>query len=134
MIIALSFFAASFIGICILFTLVALEARRGRRYAGAVRTRLDSSAVRLKTALVHSRSEVARILPLLAVITRWCVHEAALGAASLARVVEREAHRIADLVSHKYRFERRESTNQFLHQVSESKNGNDSAEDESKNI
>jgi hypothetical protein len=46
-----------------------------------------------------------------------------LGFAAFARSSERQAHRLADLVSHKHGFVPRETRSEFLRKMSEHKNG-----------
>ena len=52
------------------------------------------------------------------------LHFAALEFAHLARQASRQAHRLADFVSHKRNFERKETRSEFLRKMTELKNGN----------
>jgi len=62
------------------------------------------------------------------------VREAALGLAASARYLERQAHRLADLVSHKRGFERRETKSEFLKQVTDFKASNGESLEEKKEL
>lgn len=129
-------FFASLGGIALLFSLKAVEAKRGHVYAQNIRSLADSYALALKRQLFQLKVILARVPPLLVLLGRYALHELALAAAKVARLAETQAHRIADLVSHKRSFEKRpappEPRSDFLKQVSEVKNGH--AQDESKEI
>jgi hypothetical protein len=114
-------FAIALLGLVGLFSLKYAEVRRGARYAPRVRERADSAALRLKSALFESRTTFVRLAPEVVHVVRMMVREVALGLASLARSVERGAHALADMVSHKHRFERKEPKNEFLKKVEEVK-------------
>ena len=66
-----------------------------------------------------ARKDMQDLLPRAVLLSRFLVHEAALGIARAARYSERQAHRLADMVSHKRGFERRETRSEFLRKVSE---------------
>jgi hypothetical protein len=117
-------FVISLIGIVCLFGLKYWEEKHATVLVPKMRLWSDDKADEFKQFIAWSRAEAGSLTPRALRFARWCIHELALGFASLARASEREAHRLADLVSHKHRFERRESTNEFLKQVSDHKNGN----------
>jgi len=123
MTLAIGFLIFSIAGIAGLFTLKNWEGNRGRAFAPSLRSSADMRALELKGFLLWSRREIGELPPLLVRLARVGVHDLALGFAALASWLERQAHRLADLVSHKHRFERRESRNEFLRRVSEPKNG-----------
>ena len=122
LIVVLVLFVLSIIGLLALFSLKYVEAQRGTQYMPERRVWADEQALKLKDFLGRSHGEFAKVLPAFALILRIGVHELALLFAAFARLMEREAHRIADMVSHKHRFERRESRSEFLKQVGEFKN------------
>lgn len=107
-----------------LFWLKYWEVRYERVLWGEWRDRADSRAVALKERLQHAARGLSHLAPFAAYLFRFLVHEAAMAFAAIARFAESQAHRLADLVSHKHRFERRETQSDFLKQVSEHKNGN----------
>jgi hypothetical protein len=107
-----------------LFWLKYWEVRYERVLWGQWRDRADSRAVGLKTRLQHTVWNLSHIAPVAGHLSRFLVHEVAMLFAAIARVAETQAHRLADLVSHKHRFERRETQSDFLKQVAERKNGN----------
>lgn len=118
-------FFASIFGIAAIFELKNLETRGKTFIDPTFRRRADDQALRLKAYLGSFRSSsYAWPLALFALI-RTLIHLVALGIARIARVTEKQAHRLADLVSHKRGFERRETRSEFLRQVTEHKNSTD---------
>lgn len=129
-------FFVSLGGIALLFALKAVEEKRGAVYAPTLRSTADKQAIALKGQIMQLKGTLSRVPPMLVLLGRYILHELALTAAKLARVVEAQAHRLADFVSHKRTLEKRqkhlETQSQFLKQVSEVKNGN--GQDESKEV
>jgi hypothetical protein len=128
MIVAASFFFASLAGLALLFTLKAVEARRGSVYLPTLRRFGDDYARSMKALLLSAAVLFARMPPMIVLLVRFVLHELALGAARLARLAEAQSHRIADLVSHKRSFEKRTDKpngprSEFLKQVGDVKNG-----------
>lgn len=115
-------FFVSLVGIASLFGMKSWEQARERTIAPAWRVRADARALEFKAWLGRARGEIQKLPPLLLYLSRVAVHEVALGIAASARFLERQAHRLADMVSHKHRFERRESRSEFLKQITEHKN------------
>lgn len=112
-------FFISLLGIAGLFGLKYWESAHGRVLYPNARTMSDEQAVRLK-ALVHiGRTELSKLPPQALIIAKRAVHRAALGTARLACEMERRSHQLADMVSHKHRFEKREPRSEFLKQVGE---------------
>jgi hypothetical protein len=116
-------FFVSLIGIIILFSTRYRELKTGHTYFPLFRDSMDARALALKAVLLRSRVEIERLPPILMILTRNLVREIALRFAWLLKLGEEQAQRIADIVSHKHRFERRETRSEFLKQVSEHKNG-----------
>ncbi len=79
----------------------------------------DEYAVKLKELALSGREELSKLPPRVLILAKRIVHESALGVARLARDTESRAHQLADLVSHKHRFEKRETRSEFLKQVGE---------------
>jgi hypothetical protein len=129
-IVAMILFGCSLVGICGIFTLKSWEVRHERMLAPHVRSRLDGAALGIKHQLFQIRLDVARIPPLTVWYTRVVLHKGALGFAAFARMSEYQAHRLAELVSHKRTSTPRETRSEFLKKVSEhkSENGLDSRE------
>ena len=117
MVYAAVFFFGSLIGIGVLFGIKYWEVRHGRMLSPGARTRADRGALQIKALLDVASNEAQKVPPALVYIARLLLHETALGTAALARTLERQAHRLADVVSHKHRFERRESRSEFLRQM-----------------
>ena len=116
---AIVVFFISLIGIVALFGVKFWEERHESVFAQPMRQKADEHAIKLKELLLQSRVEAAKLPPKAVHVTRILVHIAALQAAHLARVLEAQAHRLADFVSHKHHFEKRETQSEFLKQVSE---------------
>lgn len=109
-----------------MFSLKALEVSWGRTLAPRLRERLDGYALAVKRFGIQTGRFIEQ-LPYVAVwALRRLVHLFAVAMAAVARVAERRAHQLADLVSHKHLHERREQKPQegshFLSQVSEETN------------
>ena len=120
---AIMIFGISLIATASLFVLRYWETGSGRVIAPTLRVAADRQALQLKAKLFHIRLDLARIPPLAVLYGRYLVHEGALGFAAFARMSERQAHRLADMVSHKRTFVPRETRSEFLRKVSDHKNG-----------
>ena len=123
MLAALIMFAVSLLGVSALFALKYWEAAHQTVLVPAFRTAADGKAIQLKEFLEYCRATSDQIPPTLVKVLRLVIHDLALGFARSARAAEVQAHRLADFVSHKHRFERRETRSQFLKDVSDFKNG-----------
>lgn len=106
-----------------LFSLKAWEGRSGRVLLPRARADLDARAISLKARMIALRLRLAAVLPAAVFLSRFLLREAALFAALAARAAERRAYRVADAVSYKHRFEKRETRSEFLRKVTEHKNG-----------
>lgn len=116
---AAAFFFVSLGGIAALFVLKFREAAAGAAIVPeTLREAGDERALELKDRLRQMRERIATVPPRFVRASRIVLHDAALGVAALARGLERLAHSLADRVSHKHHFERRETSNDFLRQVS----------------
>ena len=124
MLIAIGIFTLSLLGILGLFIFKYVETERGIMLVPKLRVKADAQALRFKSFLAQGRYTLAALPPFLLHVMRIVIHEAALAAAQLARFLESQAHRLADFVSHKHRFEARETRSEFLKKVSEHKNNN----------
>lgn len=115
-------FALSLAGIAVLFLLKHREVQAGEAFMPeTLRDAGDVHALAFKEFLGQCRTEAALWPPRFVRASRFVLRDAALSVAVLARFVERQSHALADRVSHKHRFERRESANTFLKQVGEVK-------------
>ena len=115
-------FLASLLGIVLLFAVKYWEMTGDRELIPTgLRMKADDRALQTKQWLAIGRNELSRIPPLSVLVIRFLIHEAALALAAFARVAEAQAHRLAELVSHRRTFEKREPRSQFLKQVSEHK-------------
>ena len=119
MILAGIIFIVSLFGIAGLFGLKYWEEKHHKMLANEFRARGDERAMQLKDFFEQRLREADKFPPTIVRFTRWSIHELALAFAALARTLEHQAHRLADLVSHKHRFVQRESKNEFLKQMGE---------------
>lgn len=127
-------FFTSLLAIALLFALKAWEVRRRAVFLPTMREALDLRALQLKWLIGKTHYEVSKIPPSLVLVVRRLVHEGALSAASLSRSIEVVAYRIADRVSHRHRFERKETRSQFLKEVSEAKQNGSGSTDTSSSV
>lgn len=112
-------FFISLIGIAGLFGVKYWESAHGRVLYPNARTMSDEQAARLKELVRMGRAELSKLPPQALVMAKKAVHAGALGAARLARAMESKSHQLADMVSHKHHFEKRETRSEFLKQVGE---------------
>jgi hypothetical protein len=123
MIFAAAVFFLSLLGIIALFGMKYWEMRGERVLAPQWRAAADVRARQAKELLAAARVDLEKLPPAALRLSRIAVHEGALGFAALARAAEAQAHRLADLVSYKHRFEKRATSSEFLKKVAEHKNG-----------
>jgi len=124
MTLAIGLLIFSIVGITGLFTLKNWEERSGRVLAPGLRAGADVRALEFKAFLFWCLRQLEETPSIALRIARILIHDLALAFAAFARWLERQARRLADMVSHKHRFERREPRNEFLKRVGEPKNGN----------
>jgi len=124
---AVILFAFSLLSIIGLFVLKEWELRSEQTVVVSLRHKADERALKFKELLAHSRTYLERIPPFVVHITSILVHKGALAFARGARLAEKQAYRLADVVSHKHRFERRETQSEFLKKVSEVKSSEEFA-------
>lgn len=109
----------SILGISLLFYIKNWETKNARVFVPGVRVRADEGALQLKAFLIMCQLECRKLGPTSIRISRALLHDLALALAALSRASERQAHRLADIVSHKHAFQRRETKNDFLKHVSD---------------
>lgn len=112
-------FGVSLAFLVVLFALKAIEARREVRFAEPLRESADRGALRIKSALEKAAWYVEQTPWFAGALGRWSVHVGALGFARFARSSAEYAHNLADLVSYKRTFEKRDTRSEYLKQVSE---------------
>ena len=121
MIAYLTVFLVSLAGIIALFAFKYAEGVTGRTIMPQTRQLLDKRTLALRSYGAF----VARIiehLPALSVaFCYFSLHMFAVLVALAARTAEHQAHQLADSVSHRRRFQRRETQSAFLQQVSKHK-------------
>jgi len=114
-------FGFSLFGIAAMFAIKYREVRAGRVLVPNLREAGDEHALAFKGFLASVRAEVATWPGRTILALRSFIRSLALVIAASARQIERQAHRWADLVSHKHHFERRETSNDFLKRVGDFK-------------
>ncbi len=107
------------LGLVLLFFIKNWEEKHARIFIPGLRLAADDRALELKALLVWCESEFRKLGPTSIRVSRALLHDLALSLAALSRASERGAHRLADMLSHKHRFERKETKNEFLKQVGE---------------
>ncbi|MBI4093981.1 hypothetical protein HY417_03385 [Candidatus Kaiserbacteria bacterium] len=123
MIIAYAAFFLSFIGLVGFFGLKEWERKHACTFFPTLREKLDEVAERLHDLMIALKADAERVPPEIIHVSRILIHESALWIASMLRFLSLQAHRLADLVSHKRNFVRRAPRSEFLKKVSEHKNG-----------
>jgi hypothetical protein len=121
---AMTVFFIALAGLVALFTLKQWEFSRGRVLFLQHRVRADNEALHLKELLIAARADAQHLPPLLLDAARSVLQGIAVDAGHIAHWLGEQSHRLADSVSHKRNFERRETKSEFLKKVSEHKNGN----------
>ena len=111
-------FLASLIGIIVLFGLKIRELRSGKILAPRIRFAADAQALHIKDLLMAAELDLKKIPPLLVYWGHVALHFLALEFAIAARAASRRAHALADFVSHKRNFQRRQTRSEFLKKVS----------------
>ncbi len=124
MLFAFIVFFVSLSGIVLLFVLKYVEVNTRRILFAPLRERADVRALQLKELLDAARLDLSKIPPEVVRLSRIGIHQLALGFAAFARKTEGYAHQVADLVSYKHHFEKRDTRSEFLKKVAEHKNGN----------
>ncbi|MDO8481766.1 MAG: hypothetical protein Q7S75_01635 [bacterium] len=112
-------FFISLLGIAGLFGVKHWERGHERILYPNLRDRADEEAAKIKLLVHMSKAELVKLPPHALIIAKSVIHAGALWIAHFARGMENRAHQLADLVSHKHRFEKRETRSEFLKQVGE---------------
>lgn len=112
-------FGVSFLGILLVFLVKKIEISRGALIGGAARDSADLFALRVKWVFLVIEWYLSRLPDFLFLLTRHGVRAGALYLARAARYAEAQAYHLADFVSHKRNFERRETKSNYLKQVGE---------------
>ncbi len=120
---AISVFGASLVGIIFLLGLKAWEMRRERIVAPRLRARLDAGALVLKSQIEKGEAFLGELPSLASFVAMKTLAGGSVYLARLARRMSESAYRLADFISHKHNFERRETRSEFLKTMIEHKNG-----------
>ncbi len=120
---AISVFGFSLFGIVFLLALKAWEMRRERVVAPGFRAQLDKGALVLKAQIEKGEEAIAELPSVLSFVAMKALALSSVYLAHLARRMSESAYRLADFISHKHNFERRETRSEFLKTMIEHKNG-----------
>lgn len=112
-------FSVSVFCVVSLFVLKSYEERRGVTFFPRMRERADVHALYLKSRVMDALEKGTHLPTFLLVFSKQLVHIAARALAHAARSIEAFAHTIADRVSHKHKFERKEGASPFLKKMVE---------------
>lgn len=116
---AASLFGISLLGLVGLFSLKLWEISAGYEYAPALRRRADGQALRIKRWVVLAARVIEHFPAFVLWSLRFSIRYGAVMTARVAKSTERGAHWLADMVSYKHSFERREARSDFLRRVQE---------------
>ncbi|HET8581109.1 MAG TPA: hypothetical protein VFL98_01420 [Candidatus Paceibacterota bacterium] len=115
--ISMIIFGGAFALILALFILKLVEAVSGRTLAPNTRAMLDEKALVVERMGEKAAYAVEHLPSFTIAFALYLVHVCAFLVARSARGIERQAHRVAEFVSHKRTFSRRETKSDFLKQV-----------------
>jgi hypothetical protein len=119
--IALTVFILSLLGISGLFALKHWELAHATVLAPTLRENADVRARLLKAQTLRFAAEAETWPPKAMLIARYLVHVAALEIGRWLHAGGEAMHRLADRLSHKHNFERRETQSRFLKEVASGK-------------
>src|SRR5207244_2585564 len=119
MLIAAIVFFLALLAIIALFVQKQRELRRGRVLFPSLKKHADRHADQIKDLMFAASTDLEKLPPEIARLSRTALHQGALSLAALARELERGAHQLAELVSHKRGFEKRETRSEFLKKMTE---------------
>ena len=119
MVLAGSVFFLAGVGIIALFGLKRWERTHARTLFPRMRESADRLALRMKALLMQGTQDLEKLPPYILYLLRIGVHVGAMAFGQLAHWIGERSHDLADLVSHKHRFERRPPRSEFLKQVDE---------------
>ena len=121
-------FFLAFAGIVGLFALKRWESAHAKVFLPGIRYSADEQARRLKVLLLAGTRDLEKLPPFLLRLASLIVRVLAIAFGHLAHWIGERSHALADLVSYKHRFERKETRSEFLKQVIEhpitNRNGN----------
>lgn len=119
--IAIVTFSVSLVGLILLFGLKFWEEYDRFRFFPKLRRKADERALALKEVILHFGSITKDSPRYFVLLLRVILHALVVTFANVAGAAERGAHRVADFVSHRHRFERKETSSDFLKKVRERK-------------
>ncbi len=122
MVLATTGMVLSLLGLTALFGAKWYEARVGHVLLPGLRTRGDGIARSTKQTLLHVTEHVRHLPHTARIVVRYFVYLGAKATARFAQSLEHASHRVVEHISHKNRFERKATTNEFLKKVRERRN------------
>src|SRR3989338_562366 len=119
MALATTIFFISLAGLAGLFGFKLWENGRGQMPWQDARRRIDEHAHRTKEIMLVSVVELEKLPPYLLLFISTSIQRGAISFGYLAHWLGRRSHALADMVSHKHRFQRKETNSEFLKKVIE---------------
>jgi hypothetical protein len=116
-------FLGALAGLAILFFVKSYELSREVLLFPKAHAFADDRARLLRGDLMRVSRALEKLPGRTVMMVRSVLHMAAVQAATMASSTEEKLYTLADKVSHKHRFERKETSSQFLKQVTESTAG-----------
>jgi hypothetical protein len=127
-------FFVSLLLIVVLFALNMREERTGNYLLADWRSVADIEALKIGELALAADLDLRKVPSLAAHFMHVAIHFAALEFAHIARQASRRAHALADFVSHKRNFERRETRSEFLRKMTELKNGTSNGQEDEERV
>lgn len=121
---AIIVFAGTLFLIAAFFALKGWEMRNERIIAPRFRSHLDQTALSAKRAALALEARTGELPQLLGTYARRASVLLVRRFARFSKGLADGAHELADFVSHKHNFERRDTSSRYLKEVLEHKNGN----------
>ncbi len=117
----ISIFGVALFGLVVLFSLKYVESTSGRVLMPRARQTLNFRALGIRRGVLVVIHTIEHLPAFMVALGYATLHLLAIVVALSARMAERQAHRVADFVSHKRKFQRRETQSVFLKEVTSHK-------------
>lgn len=114
-------FVFALVGIVLLFSLKYVESTSGKTLLPRARQTLNFRALGIRRAILLVVHTIEHFPAFMVAFSYATLHFLAVLVALGARTAEYQAHRVADFVSHKRKFQRRETQSTFLKEVTSHK-------------
>lgn len=122
-------FCLALIGIVLHFGVKYWEIEHGPILEIELHKTADREALRIKELMHAAGIDLKKVPPLAVHAAQSALHTGAVRFEKFAHWLGKQAHNVADTVSHRRTFTHRETRSEFLKKVSEHKNGGTNSED-----